>query len=152
MANGSHGLKSPKQPRGVAYVEARFSDIFGYDRAGPDDRSVADPDWEDGSVCPDAHAIAKFGLAPEAPFRCRSPGNKGIVDKHRPVRNEAIVSDGDQLTDEGVRLNTTALTYFRSFLYLNERPDEAAISNRATIEIDRLYDDDVLTKLNVDNS
>jgi hypothetical protein len=68
------------------------------------------------------------------------------------VRNEAIISDGDQLTDEGVRLNTTALTYFRSFLYLNERPDEAAISNRATIEIDRLYDGDVLTKLNVDNS
>ena len=148
----AHGLKSPKQPRGVTDIEARFSDIFGYDRTGPDDRSVADPDWEDGSVCPDAHAIAKFGLAPEAPFRCRSPGNERIVDKHRPMRNEAIITDGDQLTDEGVRLNTTALTYFRSFLYLNERPDEAAISNRATIEIDRLYDDDVLTKLNVDNS
>jgi len=152
MANGSHRLKSPKQPRGVAYVEARFSDIFGYDRAGPDDRAIADPDWEDGSVCPDAHAIAKFGLAPEAPFRCRSPGNEGIVDKHRPMRNEAIIPDGDQLTDEGVRLNTAALTYLRCFLYLDKRPDEAAISNRATIEIDRLYDDDVLTKLNVDNS
>ncbi len=145
-------LKSPKQPRGVTYVDARFSDIFGYDRAGADDRAIADPDWEDGSVCPDAHAIAKFGLAPEAPFRCRSPGNEGIVDKHRPMRNEAIIPDGDQLTDEGVRLNTAALTYLRCFLYLDKRPDEAAISNRATIEIDRLYDDDVLTKLNVDNS
>jgi hypothetical protein len=93
-------LKSPKQPRGVTYVEAGFSDIFGYDRAGPDDRSVADPDWEDGSVCPDAHPIAKYGLAPEAPFRCRSPGNEGIVDKHGPMRNEAIVSDRDQLTYE----------------------------------------------------
>jgi hypothetical protein len=100
MANGSHGLKSPKQPRGVAYVEARFSDIFGYDRAGPDDRAIADPDWEDGSVCPDAHAITKFGLAPEAPLRRRPPCNEGIIDKHRPMRNEAIVPDRDQLTDE----------------------------------------------------
>jgi hypothetical protein len=144
--------KSPKQPRRVTYIEAGFSDIFGYDRAGPDDCAVADPDWEDGSVCPDAHAIAKLGLTPEAPFRCRSPHNEWIIDKHRPMRNEAIIPDRDELTDEGVRLNSTALTYFRSFLYLNERPDEAAISNRATIEIDRLYDDDVLTKLNVDNS
>jgi len=145
-------LKSPKQPRGVTYVEAGFSDIFGYDRAGPDDRAIADPDWEDGSVCPDAHAIAKFGLAPEAPFRCRSPGNEGIVDKHCPMRNEAIIPDGDQLTDEGVRLNTAALAYLRSFLYLHKWPNEAAISNPATIEINWLYDDDVFTKLDVDNS
>ena len=96
----AYRLKSPKQPRGVTYVEAGFSDIFGYDRAGPNDRSVADPDWEDGSVCPDAHAIAKFGLAPEAPFRRRAPRNKGIINKHRPMGNEAIVPDRDQLTDE----------------------------------------------------
>jgi hypothetical protein len=51
-----------------------------------------------------------------------------------------------------VRLDTAALTYFRSFLYLDEWPNEAAISNRTTIEIDRLYDNDVLTKLNTDNS
>jgi len=50
-----------------------------------------------------------------------------------------------------VRLNTAALTYLRCFLYLDERPDEGAISNRATIEIDWLYDGDVLTKVNVDN-
>jgi hypothetical protein len=36
-------------------------------------------------------------------------------------------------------------------LYLDERPDEAAISNRATIEIDRLHDGDLLPKLNIDN-
>ncbi len=96
----AHRLKSPKQPRGVTYVEPGFSDIFGYDRAGPDDCAIADPDWEDGSVCPDAHAIAKLGLAPEAPFRRRAPGNEWIIDKHRPMRNEAIVPDRDQLADE----------------------------------------------------
>jgi hypothetical protein len=148
--NGS-SAKSPKQPRGITYVEAGFSDIFGYDRAGPDDRAVADPDWEDGSVCPDAHAIAKSGVAPEPPFLCRAAGNEGIIDKHRPMRNEAIVPDGDQLTDEGVRLNTAALAYPNRFLYFDERTDKAAISNRATIDIHWLDDDDVLTKLNIDN-
>ncbi|SRR6266487_5198134 len=93
-------LKSPKQPRGVTYVEAGFSDIFGYDRAGPDDCAVADRNWEDGSVCPDTYTIANPGLAPEAPFLRRAAGNKGIINKHRPVRNEAIVPGRDQLTDE----------------------------------------------------
>ena len=37
-------------------------------------------------------------------------------------------------------------------LYLDEWSNETAISNRATIEIDRLYDSDILTKLNIDNS
>jgi hypothetical protein len=37
-------------------------------------------------------------------------------------------------------------------LYLDEWPNEAAISNRAPIEIDRLHDSDVSTKLNIDNS
>jgi len=36
-------------------------------------------------------------------------------------------------------------------LYLHERPDEAAISNRAPIEIDWLYDSNAFTKLNIDN-
>ena len=67
------------------------------------------------------------------------------------MRNEAIIPNDDQLTDEGVRLNTAALTYLCSFLYLDERPDEALISNRATIEINWLHDSDVLTKLNIDN-
>ena len=67
------------------------------------------------------------------------------------MRNEAVIPDGDQLTDEGVRLNTAPLTYLCSFLYLDEWPDEALISNRATIEINWLHDGDVLTKLNIDN-
>jgi len=90
-------------------------------------------------------------MAPQPPFLCRAAGNEGIIDKHCPMRNEAIIPDGDQLTDEGVRLNPAALTYLCSFLYLHKWPNEAAISNRATIEIDRLHDGDVLTKLNVVN-
>jgi hypothetical protein len=99
-----------------------WSRCLSYNGPGPDYCVVADPDWEEGSVCPDAHVIAKLRLAPEAPFRRRVSGNEGIIDKHGPVRNEAIIPEGDQLTGERVRLNTTALTYFRSFLYLDKRP------------------------------
>ena len=40
---------------------------------------------------------------------------------------------------------------FTPFLYLYEWPDEAAISNCAPIEIDRLHDRDVFTKRYIDN-
>ena len=39
-----------------------------------------------------------------------------------------------------------------ALLYLYKWPDEAAVSNRASIEIDRLHDRDVFTKLNIHNS
>ncbi len=63
---------------------------------------MADRDWEDGSVCPDTHTITKLGLAPEAPFLRGAAGNKGIINKHRPMRNEAIIPDRDELADKGV--------------------------------------------------
>ena len=48
-------------------------------------------------------------------------------------------------------LNPTPLADGYPLLYLDEWPNDGAISNRATIEIDWLYDGDVLTKLNADN-
>jgi len=68
------------------------------------------------------------------------------------VGNEAFVPDGYELTDECVRLNSASLTDIYALLYLYEWTNEAAVSNRAPIEIDRLYDGDVFTKLNIDNS
>jgi hypothetical protein len=93
-------LESPQRAGRVADIEPRLGNVLRDDGAGPDDCAVADRDWEDGSVCPDAHAIANLGLAPEAPFCRRSPGNEGIIDKHCCMRNEAIVPGRDQLTDE----------------------------------------------------
>jgi len=61
---------------------------------------IADRNREYGGIGPDAHAIAELGLAPEVPFRRRSPRSECIINKHRPMRNEAIVPDRDELTDE----------------------------------------------------
>jgi hypothetical protein len=93
-------LKSAEKTRGVTYVEAGFSDIFGYDRAGSDDRAIADHDWEYGCIGPDAHAIAKPGLVPEAPFPRRSSHNEWIINKHRAVRNETIIPNRNELADK----------------------------------------------------
>ena len=68
------------------------------------------------------------------------------------MRNEAVVTDRDEFADERVRLNPASLADVYALLYLDKWPDEAAVSNRAPIEIDRLYDSDVFTKLNIDNS
>jgi hypothetical protein len=51
-----------------------------------------------------------------------------------------------------VRLNPASLADIYALLYLYKWPNEAAVSNRAPIEINRLYDDDVFTKLNICNS
>jgi hypothetical protein len=68
------------------------------------------------------------------------------------VGNEALVSDCYQLTDECVRLNPASLADIYALLYLYEWTNEAAVSNRAPIEIDRLYDGDVFTEINIYNS
>ena len=93
-------LQRAKEMRGVARVNAGNGDVLGHNGARADDDMITNCNWEDGSVCPDAHAIAKLGLAPKGPFRRRSPRSKCIINKHRPVRNEAIVSDRYELTDE----------------------------------------------------
>ena len=68
-------LKSPKQSGGVADIEPGLANVFG------DDCAVADRDWEDCSVCPNAHTIAKRGLTPEAPFCCRPPvTNRSLIN------------------------------------------------------------------------
>ena len=144
--------KPPKQTRGVADIEAGFGDVLGNDCASADDCSVTDRDREHRSIRSNAHTIAKLCGSPQVPFLSRAAGIKAIIDKHRPVRNEAIIPDRDQIADKRVRLNPASLADGCSVLYLNEWSNEAAIPNRATVEIDRLYDGHILTELNVNYS
>jgi len=113
---------------------------------------IADRHRKDCGICSNAHAIAKFSRSPELRVFGGSAGAEQVVNKHRAVGNEAFVPDGYELTDECVRLNPASLTDIYALLYLYEWTNEAAVSNRAPIEIDRLYDGDVFTKLNIDNS
>jgi hypothetical protein len=67
------------------------------------------------------------------------------------MRNEAIVANSDQLTNERVRLNPAPLADGRSLLYLNEWSNECVISDCAPIEIDWLNYCDVFPKRYIDN-
>jgi hypothetical protein len=48
----------------------------------------------------DTYTIAKLGFVPKATFLRRSSCNEWVIDKHRPMRNEAIIPDRDELADE----------------------------------------------------
>jgi hypothetical protein len=67
------------------------------------------------------------------------------------VGNETLVSDRYELTDERVRLNPASPADRHSLLYLYKWADEAAISNRAPIEVDWLDHRDVFPECYVDN-
>ena len=67
------------------------------------------------------------------------------------MRNEALVAERYEFTDECVRLNPASLANSHSLLYLYKRTDEAAISNRAPIEINRLHNCDVFTECHINN-
>jgi len=103
-------------------------------------------------MCSHAHAIAKSSRSPELRVFGGSAGTEQVVNKHCAVGNEAVVSDRYELTDECVRLNPASLADLYALLYFYEWTNEAAVSNRTSIEIDRLYDSDLFTKLNIDNS
>jgi len=49
------------------------------------------------------------------------------------VGNEAIIADRHEITDKSMGLNPASLADGHTFLYLDEWPDEAVISNHATI-------------------
>ena len=93
-------LKSAKKTRGVASVAPRYGDVLGHNRAGADDDMITNGNRKDSSICSNTHKVAKVGLTPKAPFLCRAAGEEAIIDEHRPMRNEAIVPDRDELTDK----------------------------------------------------
>lgn len=74
-----------------------------------------------------------------------------VIDEHRTVGDEAIIADRYEVADEGVRLYAAAFSDRRAFLDFDEWTDEAVISNRAGVEIDRLYHGNVFAKPNIDN-
>src|SRR5262249_50056561 len=80
--------------------------------------------------------VAHLRLAPQflASPR-RTAARKGVVDEHDTVADEAILADADELADETVRLHARAGADDDVLLYLGERPDEAAVADRATVEI-----------------
>ena len=144
--------KPTEKARWIACVNSGNGNILGNNCAGSNNHLIADRHRKDRGMCSHAHAIAKSSRSPELRVFGGSAGTEQVVNKHCAVGNEALVSDRYELTDECVRLNPASLADLYALLYLYEWTNEAAVSNRAPIEIDRLYDGDVFTKLNIYNS
>jgi len=66
------------------------------------------------------------------------------------IRNEAIVRDRRQFADEG-SVSEHGSACLPWLLYFDERPDGAAIYNRAPINVNWLDDGNVPIKLHIDN-
>src|SRR5438552_3946002 len=144
-------LKTAKKACWIACVNSGNGNILGNNCASSDNYLVADRHRKDRGICSIAHAIAMLSRSPELRVVGGSAGTEQVVNKHRAVGNEAFVSDGYELTDECVRLNPASLAERYSLLYLYKRTDEAAISNRAPIEVDWLDHRYVFTKCYIDN-
>jgi hypothetical protein len=134
----------------IAGVDTRLGDVFCHDASGPDDHIVADFDWQYRSVSAYGHPMTHFGCFPQRTIAaCGAAGLEGIVDKHGAVRNEAVIADFDQLTDESVRLNLGALTDTTILLDFHKRADEAAVANAAAVKVRGLDDRDIHTEIHV---
>lgn len=143
--------ETTQEASGIAGINTGDADVLGHNGARADDDMIADCNREHRGIRPDTYTVAKPCCPPKIPFRYRSASNEQVVNKHRAVRNEAVVANCNELTNKRVRLNPASLPDSYSLLYLYKRPDEATIANRASIEIDRLHDRDVFTKRYIDN-
>ena len=65
------------------------------------------------------------------------------------MTDEAILPDTHELADEGVALHSGARADGDPPLDLDERADEHAVSERATVEVDEIKDPNIAPQLNV---
>ena len=74
---------------------------------------------------------------------------KEVVDEHDAMADEALVADGDQFADEGMRLDARVRSDGDVSLDFDERPDECVVAQLAPVEVDGLYQSDVFAEGNV---
>ena len=133
--------KSTHQPRWIAGIDARFSDIASNDSPCTDHGTLADRDRQNGCVRADRDPITHpRGLPEGSVSACRPTVTERIVDEHDAMTDEAMCADLDELADETVRLHLRPRTYHDAALNLDERPNEDVVAENAFIEVGRLDD------------
>jgi hypothetical protein len=144
--------ETTQQSRGISNVNPRLSNVLGNNGPGSDDCAITDRDREYCGVRPDTYTVADLRSPPEIAVSSSGAAvNKEIVDKHGPMRNEAVVPNHDELADKRMGLNPAPFADIYSLLYLYKRPDKGPITNSAPIEIDWLHHRDVFTERYIDN-
>jgi hypothetical protein len=77
--------------------------------------------------------IAKLSRSPKVWVAGRTTVIKQVVNEHSTMRNETVVTNRDELANEGVRLNPAPLPNSCPFLNFNERTDERVIADVAAV-------------------
>jgi len=93
-------FKASQQARRVANVNPRLDNVLGNNRAGANDDVIADRNRKNGGICSNAYTIAQSCSSPRVRVCGRASGNEQIIDEHGAMRNETLVSDRYELTDE----------------------------------------------------
>jgi hypothetical protein len=75
-----------------------------------------------------------------------------IINKHNAVADEAIFTNRDQLTYKAMRLDARPVAYFGIVLNFDKRSNEATITNRTAIHINRFDYRHIAPKRNIHNS
>jgi hypothetical protein len=145
------GVRGTKKACGIPRINSWDGYVFGNNRAGSNDHLIANRHRQDCGICSDTYTISKFGRTPKVGLAGRASVGEAIINKHHAMRDEAVVSNGDEFTDERVRLNPAPLADIYSLLYLYKWPNEAVVSNRASVEINRLHNSNIFAKRYIDN-
>ena len=73
---------------------------------------------------------------------------KQVVDKHCSMPDKTIITNRHQFTYEAMRLNSCPFANHNTTLNLHERTDERRVADQAFIQVYRLDQCNILTKLN----
>ena len=138
---------------GITGIGTCLCDILGNHTAGTNHDVVADADRHDGGVRADAYSVSDGGLFPLGLIAASwATNSEWIVDEHRTVTDEAIISNGHEFANESVTLHACARANTGPALNLYEGAYEHIVAQCATIEVHGFDQCDVFTELNVDNT
>jgi hypothetical protein len=110
---------------------------------------IADLDRQNSCVRSDTNMVTDFRCPPKSWIARGAAIPKKIVNEHGTVRDKAVVTDGDEITDESVRLNAASFTNSCSSLDLHERSNKGVVSDLAPIQVRWLDNDHVVTEPNI---
>jgi hypothetical protein len=143
-------IETPPQACRIAQVNPRFRDIFRYDGSRTHHHTVANRNGQYRCIRSDADLVPYSSRPPQVSSSLgRTSLRKRIVNEHRTVRNKAIISYDDELTDESVRLDPAAFPDGNAALDLYKWPNKAIVSDIAAVEVHGLDNRHSLSKADV---
>ena len=114
---------------------------------------VADRDGENCRVGAYTYVITNLCRFPQIFIASgRASLCEGVVDKHDPVADEAVVSNGYEFAYEGMRLDFSTSPNFNILLNFDERADGYTIIDSAAIDIAWFDYGNIFAAININDS